>query len=122
MFGIEVTLASGQKAVGVIFPDGQVYVHEPIADSYGSVSDLLVAEKISDFHVLGPVVPIEVARRKATEGYLASIEQIGKVRKQVEEDYKGNIAALDEYTKYTPSCTDDSTSYFDESTNTAITS
>lgn len=108
MFGIEVTLASGNKAVGVLFPDGQVYVHEPIADSYGSVSDLLAAENISDFQVLGPVVPLEITRREAHKSYLESIKFLDKQRQRVEEDYKVSIAMLDEYQAL--SCTDDSTS------------
>lgn len=59
MFGIIAILPDGLEAPGVLFADGYVYIHEPVADGWSSKEDFLSAMPGAMVKIIGPVVPVQ---------------------------------------------------------------
>lgn len=102
MWGFTITLADGTEVPGVIFPDGGVYVHEPIADSYGRMSDLLDAYSVKHFAVIGPVVPLEEYKKRLEDDYERAINDLTAAIREVKRRYRESKKLLAEYDKYDP--------------------
>ena len=101
MWGFELTLSDGRKVPGVIFPDGGVYAHEPIADSYGHLSDLLDNRPdVQNFEVLGPIVPTDRARAQLEADYKRAYKQLNDMLAELERNYEEHKKMLAEYDEY----------------------
>ena len=51
--GIILELPDSTLVFGAIMPDQQVYLHEPIVDTFGSQEDVLKAYEGASLHIIG---------------------------------------------------------------------
>lgn len=106
MFGCEVIFASEDKpitAVGCIFNDGSIYLHEPICDMWASIPDLIEERSdITGFQVIGPVIPVELVKQTMEANFKSAQaftrKQLAGYKKTYEHDV-AQLARFDEYNK-----------------------
>ena len=91
MFGFLLTLLDGTIAEGVRFGDGCVYVHEPIVEQYGCEADMLEDIAGSTLQMVGPVVPVEIAKQQLEEEYQDGVKELDKARKRLEKQYQAML-------------------------------
>jgi hypothetical protein len=80
---------------GVVMPDGQPYLHEPYCDSYGSMADMQDRYPDARIQMIGPIVPVSIARQHLEEQYKWSKSNY----EHLHEEYDRASKALDEYEK-----------------------
>ncbi len=86
MLGITITLPDGTQALGAIFREtdgdpstGDVYAHEPIADMWHSLDDMLLELPTgSVVRIIGPVVPLQAAKEDLERYNARAIEEAHK--------------------------------------------
>lgn len=62
-------LVPGTIVFGAVMPDGQVYVHEPIVDTFGSLGDAQEHFPDALVAVSGPVVPTSYMRLRLEQDH-----------------------------------------------------
>jgi hypothetical protein len=88
MIGIEITLHDGTTALGVIFPDDTVYVHNPISDSYASQEDVLEDLAASSIQILGAIMPLEKVLEMLRDNHDGNLEAVERNRAMVEREFE----------------------------------
>jgi hypothetical protein len=62
-------IVPGAAIFGVVMPDAQVYLHEPICETYGSIADAQEHFPDALVEVSGPVVPTAYMRLRLEQDY-----------------------------------------------------
>lgn len=105
--GILVTYPDTSVSFGCVFLDGEVYIHEPVCDTYGNMDDCKrglesywrgvstdpyspTYEQSPEIEIVGPLVALEAARRNMEEQY-----EEGK--KALERDHQYHLQWFEEY-------------------------
>lgn len=99
MFGIIFTLEDGTEIAGAIMHDGNVYLHNPICDTYHSQEDALADHPGASMEVVGPVIGINMALNTLEDHYQRSKAQIAESVKQVDREYTLSKRQLLKYTE-----------------------
>lgn len=107
MKAIRIDLGNDTHALGVVFPDGYIYAHEPIADGYASEADLLakcqenqttLADTFADVKVtvLGAFVPVDEALRQLEQQAQAYVRQYNDELRMMQLNYERHMQCYDE--------------------------
>lgn len=96
MKAIQIDLGSDTHALGVVFADGYVYAHEPIADGYSSEADLLADLVGAQITVLGAFVPVDIALSQLEEQVKSYVAQHNAEIKRIMETYEQHLLYYDE--------------------------
>lgn len=96
MKAIRIDLGNDTHALGVVFPDGAVYCHEPIADGYSSEADLLADLTGAKITLLGVVVPLDDAMRQLEEQCKEYVRQYNTSLREFQCAYERQMEQYDE--------------------------
>lgn len=96
MKAIQIDLGNGTTALGVVFSDGYVYAHEPIADGYASEADLLEYLPGAIISVIGSVVPLDEALRQLEQQVQAYVRQYNDELHMMQLNYEHHMQYYDE--------------------------
>lgn len=96
MKAIQIDLGNGTTALGVVFSDGYVYAHEPIADGYTSEADLLADLPGAIISVIGSVVPLDEALRQLEEQCKEYVRQYNTSLRDFQCAYERQMTQYDE--------------------------
>lgn len=90
MWGFILEFEDGTQAFGAIFPDGFVFVHEPISDQYASLNDMLLNHPGKIIHI-APMVDVQCAK-----------DTLEKQNQAWSDQYKVTKAFLSQYDALNP--------------------
>ena len=96
MFGFLLTLPDCTVVPGVIFDDGKVYAHEPIADLYDSKDDVLRDYPDASFQMIGPVVATDMARELVEQDRARALTLLEEHKELVESEYRNALRIIDQ--------------------------
>ncbi len=103
MFGCEIIFATDNgpvTAVGCIFNDGSIYVHEPRCDMWASIPDMLEEVKPEGFRVVGPVVPVEDVKAHMWATHKSAHNALAEQAIHVKREYDDGLARLGIFDQY----------------------
>jgi hypothetical protein len=104
MFGCEVIFATDTEpvtAVGCIFNDGSIYVHEPVCDMWASIPDMLAERTdVTGFQVIGPVVPLEMVKAHMAEQHKEDMKFMREHIQAFKSRYEAALASLAVFDEY----------------------
>jgi hypothetical protein len=95
MLAFQLTLLDGDVALGVLFDDGCVYVHDPIFKPYDSQSDMLEDVAGSTFQLIGPFMSFERAKNLLNEHYQQAMRAIDKEQKRIKKEHQSSLQRLE---------------------------
>lgn len=96
MKAIRIDLGNGTQSLGVVFSDGYVYAHEPIADGYTSEADLRADLPGATISVIGSVVPLDEALRQLEQQVQAYVRQYNDEIHMMQLNYDRHMQYYDE--------------------------
>lgn len=96
MKAIKIDLGNGTTALGVVFSDGYVYAHEPIADGYTSEADLLADLVGAKITLLGVVVPVDESIRQLEEQFKQYTVWHNEEMRRMQEAYDAHLVYYDD--------------------------
>lgn len=97
LHGVLINWNDGSTTLGVIFPDDNLYVHEPICDTWKSQVDFLAQfEDACKIEVIGPVVATDIARTQLDELYKENRSNLEAGLRGLERDYNNARRMYDE--------------------------
>jgi hypothetical protein len=86
-----------ESMIACQLPDGQIYIHDPICDTFGSKADALDAYPGSRLEMIGPVVALPVALQALHDTHAAAIQQLNAQIEVVNAGYESQVKMLSDF-------------------------